>query len=120
MRRSGYWLACRPLDQSGPLPIICLRISWAEATLDATTTPGDEGLDPATIRGVVRQLMAPGLVRRSRDPMDSGTAVLESTEAGVVLIRSVVASARGAHEAALAPLAPEEQTQLLGLLRTMG
>ena len=56
--------------------------------------------------------MARGLVRRNRDPMDRRTAVLEPTEAGVALIRSVVASARGAHESALAPLAPEE----LGLL----
>jgi len=52
--------------------------------------------------------------------MDRRTAVLEPTEAGVALIRSVVASAASAHEAALAPLAPEEQTQLLGLLRKMG
>ena len=77
-------------------------------------------MDPATIQGVVRRLMARGLVRRSRDPMDRRTAVLEPTEAGVALIGGVVASARRAHEAALAPLAPGEQTQLLGLLRKMG
>ncbi len=170
----------RPLDQSGPLPIICLRTNWPEATLDATTTPGNERLasftvedhigyllrrahqrhvsiftaamaraeltptqftalkvaqlgrttqnrrgrhaamDPATIQGVVRRLMVRGLLRRSRDPMDRRTAMLEPTEAGVALIGGVVASAGRAHEAAPAPLAPEQQTQLLGLLRKMG
>jgi MarR family transcriptional regulator, lower aerobic nicotinate degradation pathway regulator len=68
----------------------------------------------------VRGLIARGPVRRSRDRMDRRTAVLEPTEAGVALIGGVVASAGRAHEAALAPLAPEEQTQLLGLLRKMG
>ena len=147
MRPPGHWLPPCPLDQSGPLPIICLRTNWPEATLDATITPGDEGLasftvedhigfllrrahqrhvsiftaamaradltptqftallkvvqlgrttqnllgrhaamDPATIQGVVRRLMARGLVHRGRDPMDRRTAVLEATEAGVALV----------------------------------
>ena len=51
-------------------------------------------MDPATIQGVVRRLIARGLMRRGRDPMDRRTAVLEPTEAGVALIASVVASAR--------------------------
>jgi DNA-binding MarR family transcriptional regulator len=77
-------------------------------------------MDPATIQGVVRRLTAFGLVRRRRNPMDRRSAVPEPTEAGVALIGGVVASAGRAHEAGLAPLVPEEQTQLLGLLRKMG
>ena len=77
-------------------------------------------MDPATIQGVVQRLIARGLIRRSRDPLDRRTAVLEGTEAGVALIASVVACARHAHEAALAPLTAEEQVQLLALLRKMG
>src|SRR5262245_19179749 len=77
-------------------------------------------MDPATIQGVVQRLIARGLVRRGRDPMDRRTAVLEPTEAGVALITRVVACARRAHEAALSPLAPEERVQLLALLRKMG
>ena len=77
-------------------------------------------MDPATIQGVVRRLIARGLMRRGPDKMDRRTAVLEPTEAGVALIASVVACARRSHEAALAPLSPEERDQVLPLLRKMG
>ena len=77
-------------------------------------------MDPATIQGVVQRLIARGLIRRGRDPMDRRTAVLEPTEAGVALISSAVPCAQQAHDAALAPLSPEERVQLLALLRKMG
>ncbi len=77
-------------------------------------------MDPATIQGVVRRLVARGLIRRGRDPMDRRTAVLEPTEAGVALITNVMACARKAHDAALAPLTHEERAQVLALLRKMG
>jgi DNA-binding MarR family transcriptional regulator len=77
-------------------------------------------MDPATIQGVVQRLLARGLVRRGRDPMDRRTVVLEPTEAGVALITSAVAGGRQAHDAALEPLTPEERVQLLTLLRKMG
>lgn len=90
------------------------RPPWTRRPLRATRPrSGDD-------TGVVRRLMARGLVRRGLDPMDRRTVVPEPTVAGVALIGGVVASAGRAHEAALAPLAPEEQTQLLGLLRKMG
>ena len=77
-------------------------------------------MDPATIQGVVHRLIARGLIRRGRDPMDRRTAVLEPTEAGIALMNSVVHCARHSHEAALAPLSPQERTQVLALLRKMG
>ena len=77
-------------------------------------------MDPATIQGVARRLMARGLMQRSPDTMDRRTAVLEPTDAGVALITRVVACARRAHEAAMSPLSPEERVQFLALLRRMG
>ena len=77
-------------------------------------------MDPATIQGVVQRLIARGLIRRSRDPMDRRTAVLEPTDAGIALIGSVVSCAQRAHDAALAPLTPLERAQVLALLRKMG
>jgi DNA-binding MarR family transcriptional regulator len=77
-------------------------------------------MDPATIQGVVQRLIARGLMRRGRNPMDRRMAVLEPTEAGVALITSVVACASDVHEAALAPLSPDERVEFLALLRRMG
>lgn len=77
-------------------------------------------MDPATIQGVVQRLVARGLIRRGRDLMDRRTAVLEPTEAGVALISSVISCAQRAHDAALAPLSPQERDQVLALLRKMG
>jgi MarR family transcriptional regulator, lower aerobic nicotinate degradation pathway regulator len=77
-------------------------------------------MDPATIQGVVRRLVARGLMLRGHDKMDRRTAVLEPTEAGVALIARVVACAQRSHEAALAPLSPQERVQVLALLRKMG
>lgn len=77
-------------------------------------------MDPATIQGVVRRLIARGLMRRGPDKMDRRTAVLQPTDAGVALITDVVACARRSHEAALAPLSPEERVHVLALLRKMG
>jgi DNA-binding MarR family transcriptional regulator len=59
-------------------------------------------------------------MRRGPDRMDRRTTVLEPTEAGVALITGVVACARRSHEAALAPLSPDERVHVLALLRKIG
>jgi MarR family transcriptional regulator, lower aerobic nicotinate degradation pathway regulator len=77
-------------------------------------------MDPATVQGVVRRLIARGLMRRGRDPMDRRMAVLEATEAGVALIARLVPCARGSHDAALAPLSSDERVRLIAMLRKLG
>lgn len=77
-------------------------------------------MDPATVQGVVQRLIARGLMRRGRDPMDRRMVVLEATEAGVALISRLVPCARGSHDAALAPLNAEERVRLLAMLRKLG
>lgn len=78
------------------------------------------GMDPATIQGVVRRLIARGLVRRGPDPMDRRTAVLTPTAEGVALAALAVACARRITEATLLPLDAEERRRLLALLRKLG
>jgi DNA-binding MarR family transcriptional regulator len=73
-------------------------------------------MDPATIQGVVRRLVARGLVARALDPMDRRTAVLTATEAGIALASRGVAHARRATDRTLAPLSPAERRTLLALL----
>jgi DNA-binding MarR family transcriptional regulator len=77
-------------------------------------------MDPATIQGVVRRLLARGLLRRTHDPADRRTAVLVPTEAGLAAIGPAVASARRITEATLAPLSAGERHRFLSLLRKMG
>lgn len=77
-------------------------------------------MDPATIQGVVRRLIARDLVRRRTDPMDRRTAVLTPTDAGIALAAHTVAGARRITEATLHPLAPAERQMLLDLLRKLG
>jgi DNA-binding MarR family transcriptional regulator len=74
-------------------------------------------MDPATIQGVVRRLIARGLVRRMPDPMDRRTAVLTPTQAGIEAARRAVPCARRITDATLDPLDADERDVLLTLLR---
>jgi DNA-binding MarR family transcriptional regulator len=76
-------------------------------------------MDPATVQGVVRRLIARGLVRRMPDPADRRAAVLTPTEQGIALARRAVACARRITEATLHPLDAEERRRLLALLRKL-
>ena len=76
-------------------------------------------MDPATIQGVVRRLIARGLIATTNDPMDKRTIVLTPTESGIALAAQAVTTARLAHAAALSPLAPDERETLLTLLRKL-
>ena len=76
-------------------------------------------MDPATIQGVVRRLIARGLAHRVPDPQDRRTAVLSASPAGLALAASCVAAARRITEATLAPLDAAERLQFLFLLRKM-
>ena len=77
-------------------------------------------MDPATVQGVVRRLIARGLMQRGRDPMDRRMVVLEATETGIAVIARVMSCARHSHEAALAPLTPDERARFMAMLRKMG
>ncbi len=77
-------------------------------------------MDPATIHGVVRRLIARGLVRRGLNPQDRRMAVLEATPQGKALSRRAVEAARGITEATLEPLDESERRALLAILRKMG
>ena len=77
-------------------------------------------MDPATIQGVVRRLIARGLVCRRTDPMDRRAAVLTPTAEGVALARQAVACGRRITEVTLAPVPAEDRPHLLAMLRKLG
>jgi MarR family transcriptional regulator, lower aerobic nicotinate degradation pathway regulator len=74
-------------------------------------------MDPATIQGVVKRLIARGYMRRSPDPLDRRTAVLAPTPEGVAAASRAVPCARRITEATLEPLDADERRRLLALLR---
>lgn len=76
-------------------------------------------MDPATIQGVVRRLLARNLVERRADPLDRRATVLSPTAAGRALAASAIPAARAVTEATLAPLDPADRTRFLDLLRRM-
>ncbi|MGC8523937.1 MAG: MarR family winged helix-turn-helix transcriptional regulator [Acidibrevibacterium sp.] len=76
-------------------------------------------MDPATIQGVVRRLVARGLVTRDFDPADRRTHVLRATLAGLEVARQAVACATEITAATLAPLSPTERPLFLSLLKKL-
>ncbi len=76
-------------------------------------------MDPATIQGVVRRLIARGLAHRVPDPLDRRTAVLSASPAGLALAACCIARACRITDATLSPLDAAERQQFLRLLRKM-
>jgi DNA-binding MarR family transcriptional regulator len=76
-------------------------------------------MDPATTQGVVRRLVARGLVARSTDAADRRTVRLSVTEAGRATVAAALPTAAAISEATLAPLSPEERLTFLHLLQRM-
>lgn len=76
-------------------------------------------MDPATIQGVVRRLVARGLIERRPDPEDRRVMVLSLTPAGERLARRAVARARRITRETLAPLPAGERALFVALLRKL-
>ncbi len=76
-------------------------------------------MDPATTQGVVRRLVARGLVARSADPTDRRTRLLSATEGGRALVAATLPIARAISDATLAPLDEAERAIFLKLLSRM-
>jgi DNA-binding MarR family transcriptional regulator len=76
-------------------------------------------MDPATTQGVVRRLVARGLVARQTDAADRRTVRLSVTDAGRRTVAAALPAAAAISEATLAPLSAEERLTFLHLLQRM-
>jgi DNA-binding MarR family transcriptional regulator len=76
-------------------------------------------MDPATVQGVVRRLIARGLVARTPDPGDRRQVKLALTRAGQSCYQQALECAVAVTAATLAPLAPAERETFLALLRRL-
>ena len=73
-------------------------------------------MDPATMLGVVRRLMARGLVARGADPADRRRSILRLTAEGDATVAATIERGRRVTAETLAPLNGRERDTLLRLL----
>lgn len=77
-------------------------------------------MDPATIQGVIRRLVARKLIAHRPDPDDRRRRYLSLTPAGQVLVQRLSANGPKVSSLTLAPLSREDQRLLIDLLRKIG
>lgn len=76
-------------------------------------------MDPATVQGVVRRLLARGLIASAPDPSDRRASLLTPTAEGAALVEAMLPAAIAISNATLAPLHPGERRVFLRLLQRM-
>jgi DNA-binding MarR family transcriptional regulator len=73
-------------------------------------------MDAATIKGVVDRLVRHGLASTAADPDDRRRLTVALTDAGRILLESLLAAGLAVSDRTLAPLSPDERAALLALL----
>ena len=76
-------------------------------------------MDPATCQGVVRRLVAKGLVERRDDPNDRRRSLLSLTDDGQTLTRALIPLGRRITAKTLEPMSADEQQTFLRLLKKL-
>jgi len=125
LRRAHQRHAAIFQDGMGPLDLTPTQFTALIKVIEAGRITQNQlgriaGMDPATIQGVVKRLIARGLLQSSDDPMDRRTLVLVATAAGQDIATRSIKLARGITESTLQPLDARERKLLLSLLRKMG
>ena len=77
------------------------------------------GVAPRSVTSKVDAAEADGLVRRLPDPSDRRATLVELTPAGVAMLQQAASLRHEFASARLARLSPDEQTELLQLLRVV-
>lgn len=77
-------------------------------------------MDPATIQGVIRRLTARKLIAHRPDRNDKRRRCLSLTAAGRDLVGRLLANGPKVSQATLDPLSPDEQRQIVALLKRLG
>lgn len=118
-RATAIFLAAMQEHQVTPTQWAALSMLRAEGSLSQNHLGRLTAMDPATIQGVARRLIARKLVCRQADLDDRRRAVLRLTEAGERLVDGLYETAFGISRETLAPLAAAERETFLSLLRRL-
>jgi len=103
-----------------PLQFAALVAVNEHGTIGQNALGRATAMDPATILGVTRRLIAKGFVARATDPEDRRRHLLRLTPAGRRLIPRLLARGQAISAATLAPLSADEQQCFLELLKRIG
>ncbi|MES2192295.1 MAG: MarR family transcriptional regulator [Pseudomonadota bacterium] len=100
-----------------PVQFAILNALMDDPGEDQITLSGRVAFDPATFGSVIGRLEAKGWVRRAADPGDKRRKLLWATDEGAQVALKMKRAAGRAQQRIVSPLAPDEQQQLLVLLR---
>ncbi len=74
-------------------------------------------MDPVSLQGVIRRLSQRDLVSRTSDPLHKRRLIIRLTPAGNAMVEDCFVLGAQVSAKTLAPLAPEEQQELIRLLK---
>ena len=118
-RATAIFLAAMQEHQVTPTQWAALAKLRDEGSLSQNHLGRLTAMDPATIQGVARRLIARKLVCRQADLDDRRRAALRLTEAGERLVDGLYETAAGISRDTLEPLSEAERKMLLDLLRRL-
>lgn len=96
-----------------------LTVLRANPGLDQSTLARALGFDKVTVLRVLRGLEARGLVERTQSPSSRRNLSISLSPAGLALLEEAQKPAEQAYNRLMAPLAPEQQAQLVQLLQLL-
>lgn len=102
-----------------PLQFAVLIVLSEQGSQDQVSLGGEIALDRTTITVVVRNLEERGLILRDKSGRDQRSKIVSITAQGQALLNEVLPAVQQAQERIMAPLTPEEGTQLLSLLEKL-
>ncbi|MFN3461436.1 MAG: MarR family winged helix-turn-helix transcriptional regulator [Oceanibaculum sp.] len=118
-RATAIFLAAMQEHQVTPTQWAALAKLRDEGSLSQNHLGRLTAMDPATIQGVARRLIARKLVCRQADLDDRRRAALRLTEAGERLVDGLYETAAGISRDTLEPLSEAERKMFLDLLRRL-
>jgi DNA-binding MarR family transcriptional regulator len=107
---------CQAYDLT-PLQYVALLAVAGHGALDKAAIGGVAALDRTTVAVVVRNLEARGFVSTRPSEQDRRATLVEVTDKGRALLKSVRPEVASAQERTVAPLTPTERAELMRLLR---
>lgn len=103
-------------EVTSPQVIILVALS-RNPGVDQRTLGESVSLDRSTTADIIERLMKRGFLERARDPKDRRRNLLQLTEDGINLLKTVGPKSESMNDHLISVLAPPDQLELIRLLR---